>query len=148
MRWSRRCIWEPWGATMLQIRALEVRYGKSRILHGIDMDMDRQSLAVVGRNGMGKTTLCHAIMGMASITAGSVKLAGTELVGLKPYRIARLGVALVPQGGVQTDLGGGLQDPAVGAGLSVGPDLWLAAPLLLAVAALFAWRFRQPRVTS
>jgi len=83
---------------MLQIRALEVRYGKSRILHGIDMDMDRQPLAVVGRNGMGKTTLCHAIMGMAPITAGSVKLAGTELVGLKPYRIARLGVALVPQG--------------------------------------------------
>ncbi len=83
---------------MLQIRALEVRYGKSRILHGIDVDMGLQPLAVVGRNGMGKTTLCHAIMGMAPVTGGSVKVAGHALVGLKSFRIARQGVALVPQG--------------------------------------------------
>jgi len=83
---------------MLEIRALEVRYGKSRILHGIDLDMKLRPLAVVGRNGMGKTTLCHAIMGMAPVVAGSVRLDGKELVGLKPFRIAREGVALVPQG--------------------------------------------------
>ena len=65
---------------MLQIRALEVRYGKNRILHGIDLDMERRPLAVVGRNGMGKTTLCHAIMGMAPVIAGSVKLDGKGFV--------------------------------------------------------------------
>lgn len=83
---------------LLQIQALEVQYGKSRILHGVSLDLGQRPLAVVGRNGMGKTTLCHAIMGMAPVTGGSVRLDGMELVGLKPHHIARLGLALVPQG--------------------------------------------------
>ena len=83
---------------LLQIQALEVQYGKSRILHGVSLDLGQRPLAVVGRNGMGKTTLCHAIMGMAPVTGGSMRLDGIELVGLKPHRIARLGLALVPQG--------------------------------------------------
>ncbi len=83
---------------LLQARALEVQYGKSRILHGVVLDVGDLPLAVVGRNGMGKTTLCHAIMGMAPVTAGSVLLDGTELVGRQPYQIASRGISLVPQG--------------------------------------------------
>jgi ABC-type branched-subunit amino acid transport system ATPase component len=83
---------------LLQARALEVRYGKSRILHGVTLDVGDLPLAVVGRNGMGKTTLCHAIMGMAPVTAGSVLFDGTELAGRQPFQIASRGVSLVPQG--------------------------------------------------
>jgi len=83
---------------LLQARALEVRYGKSRILHGVTLDVGDLPLAVVGRNGMGKTTLCHAIMGMAPVTAGSVLFDGIELAGRQPYQIASRGISLVPQG--------------------------------------------------
>lgn len=83
---------------LLQARALEVQYGKSQILHGVMLDVGDQPLAVVGRNGMGKTTLCHALMGMAPVTAGSVLFEGTEIVGREPYQIASRGISLVPQG--------------------------------------------------
>jgi branched-chain amino acid transport system ATP-binding protein len=83
---------------LLQVKALEVNYGKSRILHGVDLEVGDQPLAVVGRNGMGKTTLCHAIMGMAPIASGSIRLNGVELAGRKSYQIATTGVSLVPQG--------------------------------------------------
>ncbi len=83
---------------LLQARALEVQYGKSRILHGVTLDVGDQPLAVVGRNGMGKTTLCHAIMGMAPVTAGSVLFDGTEIAGRQPHQIASRGISLVPQG--------------------------------------------------
>lgn len=83
---------------LLEVQALEVRYGKSRILHGIGLEVGDQPLAVVGRNGMGKTTLCQAIMGLAPITSGSVRFNGVELAGRKPYQIAAAGVSLVPQG--------------------------------------------------
>jgi len=83
---------------LLQVRALEVQYGKSRILHGVMLDVGDQPLAVVGRNGMGKTTLCHAIMGMAPVTAGSVRFDGIEVAGQQPYQIAGRGIGLVPQG--------------------------------------------------
>jgi branched-chain amino acid transport system ATP-binding protein len=83
---------------LLQVKALEVNYGKSRILHAVDLEVGDQPLAVVGRNGMGKTTLCHAIMGMAPMASGSIRLNGVELAGRKPYQIAATGVSLVPQG--------------------------------------------------
>jgi branched-chain amino acid transport system ATP-binding protein len=83
---------------LLQVRSLEVQYGKSQILHGVTLDVGDQPLAVVGRNGMGKTTLCHAIMGMAPVTAGNVLFDGTEIVGCQPYQIASRGISLVPQG--------------------------------------------------
>lgn len=83
---------------LLTVKSLEVQYGKSRILHGIDLEVGDRSLSVVGRNGMGKTTLCHAIMGLAPVSAGSIRLDDTELTGLQPYQIAKHGVALVPQG--------------------------------------------------
>ena len=83
---------------LLQVKGLEVQYGKSRILHGVEIELTDRPLAVVGRNGMGKSTLCNAIMGMVPITGGSVRFDACELVGQHPYQIARRGVALVPQG--------------------------------------------------
>ncbi|MGE3864101.1 MAG: ABC transporter ATP-binding protein [Burkholderiaceae bacterium] len=83
---------------MLRITDLEVSYGKSRILHGVSLTLDRTPLAVVGRNGMGKTTLCHALCGLIPIGSGSLRLDDAELAGRRSYEIARAGVALVPQG--------------------------------------------------
>jgi branched-chain amino acid transport system ATP-binding protein len=83
---------------LLQIESLEVRFGKSRILHGVDLEVGDQPVALVGRNGMGKTTLCHAVMGMAPVTGGAVRFAGRDIAGRRSHEIASLGIALVPQG--------------------------------------------------
>jgi branched-chain amino acid transport system ATP-binding protein len=82
---------------LLRISGLNVRYGQSHVLQGVDLEVDAEPLSLVGRNGMGKTTLCNAITGLVAAT-GSVKLAGVELVGRRPHEIARAGVGYVPQG--------------------------------------------------
>ncbi len=86
------------GPAILQIRGLHVHYGRSHALQGVDLDLPRGVLGVVGRNGMGKTTLCKAIMGLVRPSAGSIRFEGTELVGRPPDEIARLGIGYVPQG--------------------------------------------------
>jgi branched-chain amino acid transport system ATP-binding protein len=92
-------IWETMTETsVLQIRGLDARYGTSRILQGIDLTVRSEPVAVIGRNGMGKTTLCHAIMGMGPICDGSIRFDGVELIGRQSYQIAKRGIALVPQG--------------------------------------------------
>ena len=73
-------------------------YGASHALQGVDLTLDRGVLSVVGRNGMGKTTLCKAIMGLAPPSSGSIRFAGRELRGMSPADIARLGIGYVPQG--------------------------------------------------
>jgi uncharacterized protein (UPF0261 family)/ABC-type branched-subunit amino acid transport system ATPase component len=83
---------------LLQVRGLNVYYGHSHALQGVDLTLDHGVLSVVGRNGMGKTTLCKAIMGLVRASSGSVRMRGQELVGLAPAGIARLGVGYVPQG--------------------------------------------------
>lgn len=85
-------------APTLDIRGLNVFYGASHALQGVDLQISRGVLSVVGRNGMGKTTLCKAIMGMVPIAGGSISLHGQSLVGRSPSEIARLGVGYVPQG--------------------------------------------------
>lgn len=82
----------------LEIKGLEVHYDRVRALHGADLSLGDRPLAVVGRNGMGKTTLCHGIMGLAKVTAGTITLDGVPLQGQPPHRIAQHGIALVPQG--------------------------------------------------
>lgn len=86
------------GPPALEIRGLNVFYGASHALQGVDLRLDRGVLSVVGRNGMGKTTLCKAIMGLVPVASGSITLGGTSLVGLSPSQVARLGVGYVPQG--------------------------------------------------
>jgi uncharacterized protein (UPF0261 family)/ABC-type branched-subunit amino acid transport system ATPase component len=85
-------------APILEVRGLDVYYGRSHALQGVDLTLDSGVLSVVGRNGMGKTTLCKTIMGLVRATGGSVRMGGEDLLSLHPARIARLGVGYVPQG--------------------------------------------------
>lgn len=85
-------------APALEITGLNVFYGASHALQGVDLKLDGGVLSVVGRNGMGKTTLCKAIMGMVPVASGSIMFAGQSLVGKTPAEIARIGIGYVPQG--------------------------------------------------
>jgi ABC-type branched-subunit amino acid transport system ATPase component len=83
---------------ILQVQDLQVFYGESHALQGVSLTLERGVLSVVGRNGMGKTTLCNAIVGLVPARSGSIRLDGRELIGLEPHVIARMGVGFVPQG--------------------------------------------------
>jgi uncharacterized protein (UPF0261 family)/ABC-type branched-subunit amino acid transport system ATPase component len=88
-------------APLLEIQGLDVYYGRAHALQGVSLSLDRGVLGIVGRNGMGKTTLCNAITGLvpAHCTAtGSVRLMGDEILGLRADSITRRGIAYVPQG--------------------------------------------------
>ena len=93
-----RFVARPSGTPVLEIRGLNVFYGRSHALQGVDLTLRQGALSVVGRNGMGKTTLCNAIMGLVRASSGSIRFAGEELVGRAPADIARLGIGYVPQG--------------------------------------------------
>ena len=82
----------------LQIRDLHVHYDQSHALQGVDLTLDEGVHAVVGRNGMGKTTLCNAIMGLLPVRRGSIRFEGGDITGLAPYQIAARGIAYTPQG--------------------------------------------------
>ena len=82
---------------ILAIQNLDVYYGRAHALQGVSLALDRGVLAVVGRNGMGKTTLCNAVTGLIR-ASGSVKLAGEEILGRTPNVINAKGVGYVPQG--------------------------------------------------
>jgi len=86
------------GPPILEVRGLDVYYGRSHALQGVELTLPSGVLSVVGRNGMGKTTLCKTIMGLVAANGGSVRLAGEDITNLAPARIARLGVGYVPQG--------------------------------------------------
>ncbi len=84
---------------MLSIEKLSFAYGTVRILHGIEMEMKASRVTcVIGRNGVGKTTLLKNIMGLLKPSAGAIRLDGTNLVSLTANRRARVGLGLVPQG--------------------------------------------------
>jgi uncharacterized protein (UPF0261 family)/ABC-type branched-subunit amino acid transport system ATPase component len=82
----------------LDVRGLNVYYGASHALQGVDLTLPNGVLSVVGRNGMGKTTLCKTIMGLLPARTGSITFGGVPLLGRDPGAIARMGVAYVPQG--------------------------------------------------
>jgi ABC-type branched-subunit amino acid transport system ATPase component len=79
-------------AAALEIRNLNVYYGASHALQGVNLTLESGALSVVGRNGMGKTTLCQAIMGLVPVASGSITFSGQGLVGRQPADIAQLGV--------------------------------------------------------
>ena len=83
---------------ILEISGLDVRYGQSRILQGVDLVVGAEPLSLIGRNGMGKSTLCNAITGLVPVVGGSIRLGGAEITGRKPHDIARAGIGYVPQG--------------------------------------------------
>jgi branched-chain amino acid transport system ATP-binding protein len=83
---------------LLEVQGLEAGYGQSRVLDGITFSMGTESVAIIGRNGMGKTTLCKALMGLIRPSAGTVRFDGVVLNGLTPEKISRVGIGYVPQG--------------------------------------------------
>ncbi|HET8682119.1 MAG TPA: ABC transporter ATP-binding protein [Micromonosporaceae bacterium] len=84
---------------LLEVRGLTAGYAGSAVLHGVDLAVDSaEVVAVLGRNGMGKTTLVHSVMGLVRPYEGSVRVDGVELAGRPPDAVARAGVGLVPQG--------------------------------------------------
>jgi len=86
-------------APLLQVEGLNAYYGSAHVLQDVSFELGEQAVAIVGRNGMGKTTLCAAIMGMTPPqVTGSVRFRGEELVGMASHKIAGLGIGYVPQG--------------------------------------------------
>jgi branched-chain amino acid transport system ATP-binding protein len=84
---------------MLRLEGLHAFYGAGHILHGVDLTIPRaQVTAVLGRNGVGKTTTVRAIMGLVPPRGGRVWLGDDDIAGWPPHRIARAGVAYVPEG--------------------------------------------------
>lgn len=83
---------------LLQIDMLEAGYGQSTVIEGLSFSMGTESVAIIGRNGMGKTTLCKAIMGLVRPTSGSVVFDGQNLAGMPPEKVSRYGIGYVPQG--------------------------------------------------
>jgi branched-chain amino acid transport system ATP-binding protein len=84
---------------MLEIDDLHVSRGGSRILFGVSLEVRaREIVALVGRNGMGKTTLLRSIFGLTEVERGAIRFGGKDVVGLPSHRVARAGVGLVPEG--------------------------------------------------
>jgi branched-chain amino acid transport system ATP-binding protein len=87
------------GKPLLAVKDLDVYYGRAHVLQGVSFEMGQEPVALIGRNGMGKTTLCNAIMQIRPAHAtGSIVFEGQELVGRASYKIAGEGIGYVPQG--------------------------------------------------
>ncbi len=84
---------------MLQLVAIHTYYGDSYILQGLSLQVGKASVvAVLGRNGMGKTTTIRSIVGLNPPRQGKILFKGTDIAGMEPFRVARMGIGLVPQG--------------------------------------------------
>ncbi len=83
---------------VLELDALDVYYGASQILFGVGFRVDKgQTVALLGRNGAGKSTTFKAIAGIAPPRRGSVRIGGRDIAGFKSYRVARSGIGYVPE---------------------------------------------------
>jgi branched-chain amino acid transport system ATP-binding protein len=83
----------------LEVEGIHTYYGESHVLHGISLRVDAgEVLAILGRNGMGKTTLVRSIVGFTPPRAGRIRYQGAEITRLPSFRMVELGMALVPQG--------------------------------------------------
>lgn len=85
-------------APMLHVDDLHIFYRSAHVIQGVTLTLNRGTLSIVGRNGMGKTTLCKAIMGLIPARIGSINFCGRQICGQPPHIIAMLGVGYVPQG--------------------------------------------------
>ena len=84
---------------MLAVRNIHVNYGPSQVLHGVSLDVrPGEVVAVIGRNGVGKSTLMRAIMGLTPARSGEILFKGQQIEHLPSHKIARLGLGYVPQG--------------------------------------------------
>jgi len=84
---------------LIDAKAIHTYYGASHILRGIDFSVTcGETIGLMGRNGMGKSTLLKSIMGLVKPRSGSINIAGKPMLGGAPYEVARLGIAYVPEG--------------------------------------------------
>src|SRR6201991_3775433 len=84
---------------MLRIEDMNTHYGASHVLQGVDLEMPQGRIsAVLGRNGVGKTTMVKTIMGLVAPSSGRVAVGGADITGWPPHRVSRQGVAYVPEG--------------------------------------------------
>ncbi len=84
---------------MLELIDVHTYYGESYVLQGISLEVKEGSVvALLGRNGMGKTTTIRSIIGFTPPRRGVIRFKGKDITGLQPYQIARMGIGLVPQG--------------------------------------------------
>jgi branched-chain amino acid transport system ATP-binding protein len=84
---------------LIRTNGLNTHYGASHILRGIDFTVGQgQTIGLMGRNGMGKTTLLKSIMGIVKPSGGSVDIKGRNMTGASPHDVARMGIAYVPEG--------------------------------------------------
>ena len=85
--------------TMFRVEELHTYYGDSHILHGVSLDLPQgQAVGLLGRNGMGKTTLIRSLMGYVPARSGKVFADGKDITGAPPEKMARLGIGYVPEG--------------------------------------------------
>ncbi len=85
--------------SLLEVRAIESSYGPIQALFGVTLDVaEGEVVALMGRNGMGKTTTIRSILGLTRATAGEIRFGGRDIRLTAPHRIARLGIGLVPEG--------------------------------------------------
>ncbi len=90
---------ETKGEKILDLVDVHTYYGDTQVLFGISLEVATGSVvALLGRNGMGKTTLIRSVIGVTRARKGAMRFKGRDIAGLEPYRIARMGVGLVPQG--------------------------------------------------
>jgi len=83
---------------LLEVKGLCAGYGASQVLEDLTFSMGHEAVCIVGRNGMGKTTLCNTLMGLIKPSAGTITFAGHRIDGQNPERVARRGIAYIPQG--------------------------------------------------
>ena len=84
---------------LIEARGVHAWYGSSHVLHGVDMELRRgETLGLLGRNGMGKTTLIRTLLGHVREREGSIVIAGQDMSNGRPHEVARLGVGYVPEG--------------------------------------------------
>jgi branched-chain amino acid transport system ATP-binding protein len=122
----------------LSVSNLHAHYGQSHVLQGVTFHVQSGSIStILGRNGSGRSTTLKAVMGILLPSAGSIKLNGIELAGLSPTRIARNGVAYVPEDrlvfpnlSVHENLVIGLQEPRPGAPVWTVPEMFDYFPRL------------------
>ena len=87
------------GPPLIEATGLHTYYGPSHVLQGIEVAIGRgEAVALMGRNGMGKTTLLRTLLGLTPPRRGSVRIKGADMTGAKPHRVARQGIAFVPEG--------------------------------------------------
>src|SRR5262249_32463963 len=98
LRGSRAAGCARMTAELLRVRGLHAFYGESHILHGLDFEVNRaEVVALLGRNGAGRTTTLRALLGLVGRRTGSILIDGCEVIALPPHRVARLGVGYCPE---------------------------------------------------